>query len=640
MSLISLSMIPKKMVKQMCSLAGIRRSLATMTSTSTSRKKGTMLAHQESLLQLPVPPLQASLEKYLLSVHPLLTEEEFHQTEKIVKEFGKPQGSGEKLHAMLQERARNTENWLSDWWLSSAYLEFRMPLVVHSNPAVVFPPVDFKCKDDQLKFAARVIAGALDYKMKIDCEMLPTEMAGGKPLDMMQYFKIFSTCRIPQHPADKLKYFWQDPVPPQHIIVSHNNHYFQVDVFGGDGLPLDENQLLAQLQMVVEQSQHYKDPIGVLTTQHRDSWASAYKRLCKVSPNKESVSTIQRGIFMLCLDKPMPDLGAPNRLTHASLQVIHGGGSGGNSGNRWFDKAVQFIVGEDGVLGLNFEHSPADGPPVANLMDYVMDYIKKSSSSHWLPSTNVKPPQRLKFRLSPETIDDIDEAMQDLDKMVKDLEMTVFKFNGYGKEFIKLQKLSPDSFIQMAIQLAFYRLHGQPAATYESGSIRKFLHGRTENIRSSSIESLDFCKQMMDSSSPPHVKASALRTAIDAHKEYGLQATNGHGVDRFLLGLKKLAVENGMDVPQIFLDTGYNASTHFRLSTSQVPGIYDICVSYGPLVPDGYGCCYNPRTDGIIFGLSACNSSPETHSTKFKVALEMSLMEMHDVLLTVQGSKL
>ena len=41
--------------------------------------------------------------------------------------------------------------------------------------------------------------------------------------------------------------------------------------------------------------------------------------------------------------------------------------------------------------------------------------------------------------------------------LVKDLEMTCFNFTGFGKNFIKSQKISPDSFIQMAIQLAFYR---------------------------------------------------------------------------------------------------------------------------------------------------------------------------------------
>ena len=69
-------------------------------------------------------------------------------------------------------------------------------------------------------------------------------------------------------------------------------------------------------------------------------------------------------------------------------------------------------------------------------------------------------------------------------------------------------------------------------------------------------------------------------------------------------------------------------------SISQVPAKCEAFMCFGPLVPDGYGCCYNPRTDSIVFGVSACNSSPETDSATFKLALEQSLMDMHDVLLT------
>ena len=41
--------------------------------------------------------------------------------------------------------------------------------------------------------------------------------------------------------------------------------------------------------------------------------------------------------------------------------------------------------------------------------------------------------------------------------MVQDLDMACFTYSGYGKKFIKSQRMSPDSYIQMAIQLAFYR---------------------------------------------------------------------------------------------------------------------------------------------------------------------------------------
>lgn len=48
------------------------------------------------------------------------------------------------------------------------------------------------------------------------------------------------------------------------------------------------------------------------------------------------------------------------------------------------------------------------------------------------------------------------------------------------------------------------------------------------------------------------------------------QAIMGQAVDRHLLGLRMLAGEAGMEVPEIFTDTAYSRSSHFCLSTSQV----------------------------------------------------------------------
>ncbi|KAG8199407.1 hypothetical protein JTE90_000275 [Oedothorax gibbosus] len=618
-----------------------RQKFATAASTTVNAKIKEFQTHQQSLPRLPVPPLHPSLEKYLLSVRPLLTEEEYNNTVKVVKDFGAPNGLGSQLHALLKERAKVTENWLDEWWLDTAYLGFRSPLVVYSSPGLVFPLKDFNTVERQLRFAARLVAGALDFKMLIDNFALPLETMGGKPLDMAQYYKIFSTCRIPECPTDSLVFHALHPESPKHIVVAHNNHYFSVDVYGDDGKPLNESQLLAQLQSVVAQSSIEKSPIGVLTTLDRDSWAKAYKRLRKYDyQNKESIKSIQKAIFLLCLDKIVPDTNCLNRKTHAALQTIHGGGPKGNAGNRWYDKTIQFIVGGDGVVGLTYEHSPAEGPPITQMMDHVVDYIQKTKGNKWLPSTEVTEPTKLRFKLSDDTMQDIKEAENELQTLVDDLEMSCFTYEPYGKDFIKSQRLSPDSYVQMAIQLAFYKIHNQITATYESGSSRKFLHGRTEIIRSASMEGLDFCKEMTDKASPPHTKAAALRSAVDAHKEYTIQAISGLGIDRMLLGLKKIALENGMNVPDLYMDTGYTTSTHFKLSTSQVPSKIDAFMCYGPLVPDGYGCCYNPRPSSINFGLSACNSSPETQSSNFMKALIESLNEMHDVLNQSQKAKL
>ena len=55
-------------------------------------------------------------------------------------------------------------------------------------------------------------------------------------------------------------------------------------------------------------------------------------------------------------------------------------------------------------------------------------------------------------------------------RLADDLDMKVLNFDNYGKEFIKSQKMSPDSFVQMAIQLSFYKMYKTPSATYESGT--------------------------------------------------------------------------------------------------------------------------------------------------------------------------
>ena len=41
--------------------------------------------------------------------------------------------------------------------------------------------------------------------------------------------------------------------------------------------------------------------------------------------------------------------------------------------------------------------------------------------------------------------------------MVSDIDLRCFVYTGYGKDFVKKKKMSPDAWIQMAYQLTFYR---------------------------------------------------------------------------------------------------------------------------------------------------------------------------------------
>ncbi|KAK2719245.1 carnitine O-acetyltransferase-like isoform X3 [Artemia franciscana] len=603
---------------------------------------GRMLSN--NLPKLPVPPLKKTLEKYLRTVKPHLNPDEFRNTTEIVKNFGAPGGSGEKLQKMLEDRAAKKENWLSEWWLDNAYLGYRLPLVVYSSPGLVFPLRNFRKEsvmEEQIEFAAKIILGALDFKKLIDGNQLEPDKLGESYLDMSQYYRLFGTIRTPGPNCDELTL---NP-DSRHIIVAHNNQFCKVDVIHKDGSILTPENLVSALFKAVAITTHVSPPVGILTTQNRNTWSWAYAELIANPDNQLSIEVIKKALFLVCLDKEMPELGAPNRQTVAALQMIHGGGSFGNAGNRWYDKTIQFIVGMTGEVGLTYEHSPAEGPPVATMMDHIMQFINKLGHQGMEPGDTISHLRKdgvelLEFKFNSDVKKAIEIAKRDLDMLVKDLEMTCFTFEDFGKSSLKTLRISPDSFIQVAIQLAFFRIHGEPGAHYESASTRKFKDGRTETIRSCLPEVVTFCSTMLDTKASDKDKYSLLLDAIDCHKRYAIEAVNGEGIDRHLFGLKLLAIKSGMDLPSIFLDHGYVRSSHMRLSTSQVNAKCDSFMCFGPLVPDGYGCCYNPRKTTINFGLSAFNCSPTTHSSQFRESLERSLRDMYTLLFENQKAKL
>lgn len=578
------------------------------------------------LPSLPVPKLNQTLEQYIRTVKPLLTKDEFAVTEQVAKNFGAPGGVGEKLQLMLEEKGAKEPNWLSEWWLDSAYLSYRLPVLVHSNPALVFPKQNFLSKKEHLAYAAKLIVGALRYKAIIDSGKLEQDYLGKSPLDMSQYTKVFNGCRIPGLKTDTIRH----ALDSNHVIVIHNNQFYKVVVYGENGQILDDRDILNGLTCVTQKYNGPSAGVGFLTTECRNVWGIAHEELNKDPVNRASLQAIEDSIFVMCLDKSSKIEDNATVSTRMALQLLHGYGAENNSGNRWFDKTLQLIVSEDGVNGLCYEHSPTEGPPIANLADFIVNYAQEKTlrddERHLTPHC-----ERLTFNLTSALEEAVMLAKRNVDQLVQDVQMNSFSFDKFGKEDIKALKLSPDSFIQIAIQMAFIRLHGHPAAHYESASTRRFHGGRTETIRSCLPEIVNFANIHLKQNLSPQEKFKALQSAVNAHKGYVGMAINGQAIDRHLLGLKRLAIEGGIDIPSLFLDPGYSTSNNWRLSTSQVAAVNDMVMCYGPVTPDGYGCCYNPRRDEINFAVSAFNSNPTTCAEKFGEALKKCLEEMRDV---------
>ncbi|XP_070706756.1 carnitine O-acetyltransferase [Pempheris klunzingeri] len=619
---------------------GLMKSCHLVKPVSVTRVTDRYLTHQRGLPSLPVPPLQQTCERYMSALEPIVEVDELKQTKELVDEFEKAGGVGEKLQRALEKRARNTENWLSEWWVQVAYLEYRMPVVIHSSPGLVLPRMNFSDKQGQIRFAAKLISGVLDFKTMIDNETLPVEYLGGKPLCMNQYYEVLSSCRIPGLKKDSIVNHAKSSRPPKHITVVHNFQFFVLDVYNSDGTPLTADQLCVQLERICSSSlQTNVEPVGILTTQNRDSWGKAYINLIKDKTNKKSVSAIQRSIFTLCLDGAMPRVSNEMYRSCAAVQMLHGGGSRWNSGNRWFDKTLQFIVGEDGTCGANYEHAPAEGPPIVALIDHVVEYTRKPEMIR-SPMVPLPMPQKLLFNITPEIKKNIEEAKHNMNILAKDLDMKVIVFGHFGKNVPKAHNMSPDAFIQIALQLAYYRLYRCCCATYESASLRMFKLGRTDTIRSASSASATFVKAFDDPSKQNTDKIDLLAKAVNAHRLYTNRAISGQAIDRHLLGLKLLALEEKLPLPAIFTDTAYAKALHYQLSTSQVPSKTDCVMCFGPVVNNGFGVCYNPMNDHINFAVSSFNTCEETNAAHLAQAIESALLDMRTLLEQTPRAKL
>ncbi len=57
----------------------------------------------------------------------------------------------------------------------------------------------------------------------------------------------------------------------------------------------------------------------------------------------------------------------------------------------------------------------------------------------------------------------------------------------------------------------------------------------------------------------------------------------------------------------------------------------DAFMCYGPVVPNGYGVCYNPQPNEIIVAVTSFNSCGETRSDYFASVLEGAFVQMREL---------
>lgn len=63
------------------------------------------------------------------------------------------------------------------------------------------------------------------------------------------------------------------------------NQFYALEVYNSDGTPLTADELRGQLERICGSSPRTGvEPVGILTTQHRDTWGRSYVTLTQGEP--------------------------------------------------------------------------------------------------------------------------------------------------------------------------------------------------------------------------------------------------------------------------------------------------------------------------------------------------------------------
>lgn len=311
---------------------------------------------------------------------------------------------------------------------------------------------------------------------------LPLERAASReknqPLCMAQYYRLLGSCRRPGIERD-CQYLpeLENKEHSQHIIVCCRNQMYCVVVKADQIGRLSEDEIFSQLLFILSDAPCLPmtpPMVGVLTAEPRRVWAKDRQVLLMDEQNSRNIELIEKSLILLCLDENLPPsfnargfigatfgthMAGDRDETNMAHEMIHGGGTNCNSANRWFDKTMQIIICNDGTWGLCYEHSSSEGIAVVQLLEKILNKIEEipSPEESGVTQHHLPPPERLDWIIKPEIQRRIVAASKSFDARIEDLDFYVYHFKSYGKAFIKSCKVSPDVYIQLALQLAYFK---------------------------------------------------------------------------------------------------------------------------------------------------------------------------------------
>jgi len=439
-------------------------------------------------------------------------------------------------------KAAGEASWLKRWWLYAAYHADPTPIPVNSNvycvsrdhPISVIQEVDWVCR------AAAMIEHSMIFSRMIDNGDVPVDTAGKRKLCMDQYTRVLRTVRIPGETADHIVTY--PPEQSRHVIILVRDHFFALDALEPDLTPRPAAALLPDLEdiLAVAETLPPADGIGVFTYEYRPVWAKARARLLEHSAtNAASLEAIQSAQSIFIFDENRPttrqEIGrlalqgdGRNRFFDKTSQLIifRNGKMGFNAehspfdapptahGNMSFTTAMETVEEYIKLHQLRRWGPPQSllGPPTSAPEPNPAGFPGAGGAPQTPAATAGSRWRLLSFDVPADVRAMQAKAVLTAKHLIQSSQLEFLEYQPYGMEvrglracahaapraaphaarmrgmlvwragaqFIRRKaRLSPDSYLQMALQLAYYRVYGHFASTYETQQTRAFLHGRT-----------------------------------------------------------------------------------------------------------------------------------------------------------------
>uniref|UniRef100_A0A8R1HI46 Carn_acyltransf domain-containing protein n=1 Tax=Caenorhabditis japonica TaxID=281687 RepID=A0A8R1HI46_CAEJA len=580
------------------------------------------------LPNLPLPALQDTVDRYVRSMKHFMSEEDYSHLVLMSKDFTAKEGRSLQRYAWILHKF--TDCYVTSLWEKYIYMAGRYPLLINSSVAqcTMYGPSELI----QAYQVARLLYIETIANLALDRQKY---MAVGDGLMSTRHYKnIYNGCRIPGKEYDHFE--WNKPA--RHSVLVNEGTWYKVNICDERGNLYTVDQLakiVAEMMSRNDKSTGFLSKIASLTTDRRTEWSENRRKFfLENKHNQRLLHTIETAQFVISVDGDLNwGVTSAEQLSKYMKDMLTGNGV-----NRWVDKTMNYAVDASGRAGATGEHSPCDGAELDHLCENVLNVDKQILVA---PSTEeqleriqlreedkktLKLAEKLDFEIVDGMETEIHRCYDQHQKATDDLHLHSLAFIDFGKGLVKKCGISPDGFVQLAIQLANYHDQGKFVLTYEPGSVRFFANTRTETLRPVTDASCEFVKAMMNEETTQKQRRDLLKEACKVHVNNCKEVMTGKGVDRHLFVLCVLAKGLGYSSP--FLE--HYASQKWLLSTSNIPNMTNsvdedasedkimLGASFGAVAQDGYGICYRFAGDrAIMVHISSYHSSPATDSDRF-----------------------